>query len=126
MGEKEIRPGGPASASHVSTTDKPGIPQTVEKPGTSTSLDEQLRQMGLGMVADALKAGSDAASAAAAKSGAYESPPLKGGWRVGRDANGTGYVIDPQGVKGNWDGKQFVDPSTAKPFPKDWGKGLTP
>ena len=125
MGEKEIRPG-PTPGGHVDVAPKPGIPQTVEKPGTSTSLDEQLRQMGFGAVADMLKAGSDAASAAAAKSGVYESPPLKGGWRVGRDASGVGYAIEPQGYRGNWDGKGFVDPSSGKAFPSGWGRGLTP
>jgi hypothetical protein len=125
MGEKEIRPG-PVPGPTVDVAPKPPIPTTVEKPGTSTSLDEQLRQMGFGGVADMLKAGADAESAAAARSGVYESPPLKGGWRVGRDANGTGYAIDPQGNRGNWNGKAFVDPSSGRPFPSGWGTGLTP
>jgi hypothetical protein len=126
VGEKEIRPGPVVGGSTVSTTPKPGIPQSVERPGTGGSLDESLREMGFGGIADALKAASDAESAAAAKGIAYESPPLKGGWRVGRDPDGTGYAKDPDGNRGNWNGKQFVDPKNGKPFPANWGKGLVP
>lgn len=128
MGEKEIRPTPPPGGPQVSTTPGPEVPHTVERPGTSTSLDEQLRQMGLGGVADALKMAADAAGVAAGLTGQYESPPLKGGWRVGRDAKGVPYAVDPQGVRGNWNGAtgQFVDPGNAKPFPTGWGRGLVP
>jgi hypothetical protein len=106
MGEKEIRQTSPGTGQVVAP---PPPPMTTERPGTG------------------------------AAPGSVEPAPVepatpgsetlfKDGWSEGRDAAGRPYAIDLNGVKGLWDpaSKRFVDPSSGKPFPTDWGTGHRP
>lgn len=124
MGEKEIRPGGTLPGDKATPAQpKAPIPQTTEKAGTGappSGTDPNTPQD---------KASFDAAVKAAedkAKTGPYETL-FKDGWSEGRDGGGY-YAVDPNGVRGVWNPntKQYLDPTTGKPFPSSWGSGHKP
>jgi len=117
MGEKEIRPAGGAV---VVPPPRPEVPKTVEKEGSGGPKDDQDPNKPQSK-ADFDKQAADSA-AAAAKSGVHDTL-YKDGWYEGKDASGKIYAQDPDGVRAQWDAKakQFMDPNTGKPMPKDWG-----